>query len=98
MTAELLVDRRVILSATSFVELVLWRVPKPVKGSAHGYKYRLAYVLDGVCVLRFDNETGKGDHKHVCGVESRIVFTDPEQLLADFHEEVMRWNDENGHS
>lgn len=95
MKADLLIDRRVIVTATSFAELVLWRVPRPVAGSAHGYKYRLAYVVDGICVLRFNNEAGKGDHKHVGGVESRIAFTDPDQLLADFRSEVERWNDEN---
>lgn len=47
------------------MELVIWRVPDPVRGSAHGLEYRLALVVDGVCVLRYDNEAGKGDHKHV---------------------------------
>ena len=98
MKAELLFDRRVILGPMRFVELVLWRVPQPVKGSPHGYKYRLAYVVDGVCVVRFDNEAGKGDHKHVGGVESRIAFTDTDQLLEEFGTEVTRWNDENGNS
>jgi|SRR5690606_14550149 len=98
MKAQLLVDRRVILSARGFAELVLWRLPRPAEGSAHSYKYRLAYVVDGVCVLRFDNEAGKGDHRHVDGKESPITFTDPDQLLGDFLREVMRWNDENGHS
>jgi hypothetical protein len=46
-------------------------------------------------VPRFDNEAGKGGHKHVGGAESRITFTDPDQLLADFREEIARWNDEN---
>lgn len=98
MKAKLLVDRRVTLTATGFVELVLWHVPQPVKGSSHGYKYRLAYVVDGVCVLRFDNEAGEGDHKHVGDEESRIAFTGPDQLLADFCSEVQRWNDENDYS
>lgn len=98
MQAELLVDRRVIITATAFAELELWRVPRPVAGSTHRYRYRLAYVVDGVCVLRFDNEAGKGDHKHVGGVESRIAFTGPDQLLADFLSEIERWNDENADS
>jgi hypothetical protein len=85
----------VIVTATSFAELVLWRVLRPVAGSRHGYKYRLSYVVDGQCVLRFNNESGKGDHKHVGGTESRITFTDPDQLLADFREEIESWNDEN---
>lgn len=61
MKAIELLRRRVIFSETKFAELVLWRVPKPLKGSKHSYKYRLAYVVEGECVLRYDNETGKGD-------------------------------------
>ncbi|QHS09104.1 DUF6516 family protein [Sinimarinibacterium sp. NLF-5-8] len=98
MKAELLIDRRDPVSADAFVELVLWRVSQPVRASAHHYKYRLAYVVSGVCVLRFDNEAGKGDHKHVGNVEFPIVFSDPDQLVADFKAEITRWNHENRHS
>ena len=73
-------------------------VPQPLRGSAHGFKYRLAYVADGVCVLRYDNEAGKGDHKHFGDVETAYVFSGPETLLADFWKDVTRWNDENRNS
>jgi hypothetical protein len=36
-----------------------------VRGSRHQYKYRLVLVVNDDCVLRYDNEAGKGDHKHV---------------------------------
>ena len=77
------------------MELVLWRVPQPLRGCAHSYKYRLAYVIDDICVLRYDNEAGKGDHRHYGGEQSQIVFSDPDQLMADFMNDVKRWNDEN---
>ncbi|MFY9316095.1 MAG: DUF6516 family protein [Burkholderiales bacterium] len=60
MPAELLLDERRVLSEAAFAELVVWRVPAPVRGSQHGLRYRLALVVDGVCVLRYDNEAGKG--------------------------------------
>ncbi len=41
-----------------------------VVGSAHSFKYSLAYVIHGMCVLRYDNEAGKGDHLHFDGEES----------------------------
>lgn len=47
-------------------------------------KYSLAYVVDGVCVLRFDNEAGKGDHFHCGEAEAAYAFTSLEQLLTDF--------------
>jgi hypothetical protein len=96
MKAELLIDRREILSDRAFIEIT-WRcVPRSVRGSFHGFKYRMAYVIDGVCVLRYDNEAGKGDHRHCGSVESAIVFSNPRQMLEDFRNDVERWNDENG--
>ena len=95
MKATQLVRTRIIYSATTFAELVLWRVPQPVAGSAHSFKYRLAYIVRGVCVLRYDNEAGKGDHRHFDGAESAYPFTTPDQLIADFQRDIARWNDEN---
>src|SRR5665213_3042339 len=48
MEAELLFRKREGLSETAFVEMVIWRVPDPVRGSGHGFRYRLALVADGV--------------------------------------------------
>jgi hypothetical protein len=96
MKAELLLDRRVPVTATAFVEMVLWRVPRPVEGCSHSFKYRLAYVVDGVCVLRYDNEAGKGDHRHNGSVESSFDFSNVDNLLAAFLGDVRRWDDENG--
>jgi hypothetical protein len=95
MQAVALVHTRIVYSDTAFAELVLWRVPKPVVGSVHLFKYRLAYVVDGVCVIRYDNETGKGDHRHFNSKESAYRFTVPERLLVDFQRDIARWNDEN---
>jgi hypothetical protein len=58
---------------------------------AHNFKYRLAFVVNGVCVLRYDNEAGKGDHKHVGEEEVTYTFTTPARLLADFWNDVDRW-------
>lgn len=90
--------RRIVYSENAFAELILWRVPKPIAGSRHSFKYRLAYVVNGMCVLRFDNETGKGDHRHVGGKESSYTFTTPEKLIADFQREIARWDNENSHT
>lgn len=98
MKAKLLLERRLDLTKATFAELVLWQLPQPIRGSAHNYKYRLAYVVNGLCVLRYDNESGKGDHKHVNGLESPTAFSDPDQLLADFWNDITRWNDENRNS
>ena len=91
MKAELLIDERHVLDPRMFVEIVVWQLPRPARGSAHRFKYRLALVVDGVCMLRYDNETGKGDHRHVHEVEEPYVFSDADTLLADFWREVEEW-------
>jgi hypothetical protein len=95
MRARLLFDRRVAVSETAFVELVLWAVPAPVRGSIHIYKYRLALVARQVCGLRYDNEAGKGDHVHRGGQEHSYRFIDPDRLVADFFADVRKCLDEN---
>ena len=93
MKAELLLHERHQVDTKAFVELKVWHVPRSVKGSHHQYKYSLAYVVHGKCVLRYDNEAGKGDHKHTGQVESDYKFTTPEQLHADFWSDVDKWSD-----
>ena len=95
MRATLIARTRIVYSSSAFAELVVWRVPKPVPGSAHEFKYRLAYVVDDLCVVRYDNEAGKGDHRHFGLAENRYRFSTPERLMVDFQEDIARWNDEN---
>lgn len=81
---------RFLLSRRAFVEIVIWKLPKPLSQSIHTFKYRMAYVANGRCVLRFDNEAGKGDHKHLDEVEVPYQFTDLGQLQDDFWAAVKR--------
>lgn len=95
MQATELARARIVYSERAFAEWVLWRLPKPQPGSQHAFKYRLAFVVDGVCVLRYDNESGKGDHRHVGGREQTYSFVSPEKLMADFQRDIARWMDED---
>jgi hypothetical protein len=96
MKAVSLLRRRVVLATDAFAEVVVWRVQEPVTPSSHLFKYRLAYVVGGECVLRYDNERGKGDHRHAGGTEAAYTFTTADQLMADFEADVMEWNREHG--
>lgn len=98
MKATLLVRNRIVFSETAFAELVLWQLPEPVEGSAHRFKYRLAYVVEGACVVRYDNEIRKGDHRHFGSKESAYSFENPDRLVADFQKDIARWNRENSNS
>jgi hypothetical protein len=69
---------------SGFVEVVIWQVLEPVPPCEHPHKYRLVYVVNGQRLLGYDNERGKGDHKHIGGGESPYSFVNPQQLMADF--------------
>ncbi|MFN4311076.1 MAG: DUF6516 family protein [Ferrovibrio sp.] len=72
------------------IEMTIWLVPSPVPGSAHGFKYRLFFGRMGERIVGYDNERGKGDHKHIRGQETAYRFTTPEKLMADFIADVRR--------
>jgi hypothetical protein len=91
MDAESLLAQRFALDESSFVELVVWRLKTPVEACAHEFKYRLAYVVAGACVVRYDNEAGKGDHRHVAGREFEYRFRSLEILQIDFWADVAAW-------
>ena len=86
-----MISERHILSENIFVEMMVWLLSSPLSGSSHSFKYRLALVAGGNCVLRYDNEMGKGDHKHIGGEEIPYIFSSPETLLDDFWDDVDNW-------
>jgi len=79
----------------SFSEEVIWQLDAPVPPCVHCYKYRLVYVVAGERVVGYDNERGKGDHRHVDGVESAYTFTTPQQLMVDFQRDVQQWMEQH---
>lgn len=91
MTARLMLNERHILAENAFVEMVVWRLSKPLSTSLHRYKYRLAFVVAGNCVVRYDNEAGKEDHRHISDNETPYVFISPQALLDDFWHDVEKW-------
>jgi len=69
--------------------MVLWRVPLPASPSAHSLKYSLFYGRQGVREVGYDNERGKGDHRHFRGAETAYSFSIVEQLMTDFWSDVI---------
>ena len=70
------------------VEMVVWQVPQPIPPSEHAFKYRLVFVRQNKRVVGYDNERGKGDHKHFGQLELRYKFIDIKTLIADFFRDV----------
>lgn len=68
------------------LQMVLWRLPASSVDRPHAFKYRLYLGRDGGNLVRYDNETGKGDHRHVGPEEAEeaYTFTTVDKLLQDF--------------
>ena len=91
MNAELITRFKDVTPDGAIIEWVVWRVPEPVPPTEHGYKYRAVFVVDGVRLLGFDNERGKGDHCHRDGQEYPYEFRGVEQLVEDFIAAIEVW-------
>jgi len=86
--AELIFHQRIDYEDGAIVEMKLWRVPAPVAPSAHALKYSLFYGRPGAREVGYDNERGKGDHRHFRGAQAVYRFKTVEQLMADFWSDV----------
>jgi len=94
MKAQRIFHDKTLLPDGSIVEMVIWQLPKASSERQHGLKYRLYFGFKGQRLVGYDNELGKGDHKHVGGIESRYKFTTIEKLVSDFLEDVERIRNE----
>ena len=76
------------------IEMVIWQLPGVDTERPHGLKYRLVYVKEGKRLVGYDNERGKGDHKHIGEEEQVYAFQSVDQLLEDFWNDVKRCDDD----
>lgn len=89
--AKILINRKVILDGVAIIQAVVWELPEPLPGSTHRYKYRFYFGKDGRSLVRYDNERGKGDHRHLPEGEELYSFTDLDTLYADFLKDMERY-------
>ncbi len=86
---KLLYRSKLIYPDGSMREMVIWKLPSASTERPHGLKYRLYYgTAAGKCLVRYDNESGKGDHRHFAGKEYSYRFKDVETLVADFQQDI----------
>jgi hypothetical protein len=86
--ARLIIEDSGVLADGAKWTIRIWLVPSPVPPSTHRYKYSLYYGYPGERVVGYDNERGKGDHKHLKGEELPYVFVSLDRLLDDFAADV----------
>ena len=82
--ATLLLHRKRRFDDGAIMEIKLWLLPEPVRGSQHKFKYSLFFGREGDRLIGSDNEAGKGDHRHYGDHQEAYQFTTPERLIADF--------------
>jgi hypothetical protein len=90
MKAKNIINNKEIMNDGTIVQMVVWQVSKPLEGSLHRFKYRLYCGRFGECLVRYDNEAGKGDHRHYGDIEKPYGFTSLERLILDFLEDVKK--------
>jgi len=90
MKATEYANQKIKLPDGSLVSVVIWLLPEAYTERPHGFKYRLNYcTANGATLVRYDNEKGKGDHKHFSnGTEESYKFQDIDKLLDDFWRDI----------
>jgi hypothetical protein len=87
-----LINRKVVLDDGSIVQAVVWELPEPLPESKHRFKYRFYYGKEGRSLVRYDNERGKGDHRHYPEKDEPYLFTNLRALYRDFLADVERYS------
>lgn len=90
MKAVLAFHDKQVLPDGAIVEMKIWEVATPIAGCSHNLKYSLFYGSKGGRLAGYDNERGKGDHRHIGDSQERYVFKTVELLMADFLADVRR--------
>lgn len=86
-------------AAPAIVEMVIWQLPEKTPDRPHGIKYRFFCGRTDICLVRYDNESGKGDHRHYGDYEQRYDFVSVDKLIEDFRNDCANlagwdWNHE----
>jgi hypothetical protein len=88
--ATLLLHEKLVLKDGAIAELVIWQLARPTAERPHGLTYRLYFGRGGKSLVRYDNETGKGDHRHVMDREEPYRFVSIARLREDFEADIRR--------
>jgi Family of unknown function (DUF6516) len=88
--ARLAVHQKIPLSDGRIIEVVVWELPEATHERPHGLKYSLFYGREGIREVGYDNERGKGDHRHYLDREERYDFVSIDRMLDDFFADIAR--------
>lgn len=90
MRARLILDTKTVLADGRIVQRRVWQLPIPTPERPHAFKYSLYCGKGGKTIVRYDNEAGRGDHRHVGPMEivDPYKFTTLRVLLMDFAQDI----------
>ena len=88
--ASLIENRKSVLGSGAIIQIRVWRLPHATHERPHGLKYSLFYGRPGERIVGYDNEAGKGDHRHYRDREEDYTFVSLARLIADFEADVRR--------
>lgn len=80
-----------ILPGGLIIEIRIWLLPAASPERPHGLKYSLFFGRPGLRTVGYDNEAGKGDHRHYLDREEPYRFETLEKLERDFRSDVARY-------
>lgn len=86
--ASLFYDARRDYPDGTIIQIRIWKIPETNDERTHGFKYSLFFCRPGERLVGYDNERGKGDHKHIKGLEYPYSFSNIDQLFADFRRDI----------
>ena len=89
MKATLILREKFVMPDGMIMEIVIWKLAKATTERPHGYRLFFGSPT-GECLVRYDNETGKGDHIHYGVKEVKYKFETVQKLRSDFWYEVKR--------
>lgn len=81
MVAELIFRDNFVFADGAIRDLVIWRLLELDDERPHGLKYSLFHGTPGKSIVRYDNERGKGDHRHYGDIEETYSFSTVEQMI-----------------
>jgi uncharacterized protein YwbE len=97
MKARRIIDVKEVRPDGLIIQMVVWQLPEKTPQRPHGLKYRLFCGNATECLVRYDNEAGKGDHRHYGTREEPYSFEGLSQLITSFRADVRRLTgDDNG--
>ena len=86
--AFLILEIKRVLENGLITQIKVWKLPAPTAERPHALKYSFFYGWPGVRVIGYDNEAGKGDHRHYREIEEPYQFVSLDKLLEDFDRDI----------